>query len=378
MELPTYFTDFLSEIRLTTAQVDDLKRGHRVLRERLEADEDLAPLLVSTFLQGSYRRATAVRPKGEERADVDVIVVTTLDPTQVTPEEAMGRFTPFLEKHYAGKYRVQGRSLGISLSYVDLDVVITAAPSEASRSLLKSDSVTADGDLLVLPDWRPVRSWLALDHRNVWNASALMKAAAAEAPWQAEPLLIPDRDADTWERTHPLRQISWTWEKNAACGGHYVNVVKALKWWRRVSANGAKPKGYPVEHLIGVCCPDGVSSVAQGVTVVLEQIASDYAETARRGESPFLADHGVPEHNVFKRVTGTEFAALHAQAVEAAGIARGALDATDIETSAREWRRLFGSKFPSPPAKQGESEGAEKGGYTPRTAVTSIAGGRYA
>lgn len=378
MELPTYFTDFLSEIRLTAAQVDDLKQGHRVLRERLEANEDLASIIVSTFLQGSYRRATAVRPKGEERADVDVIVVTTLDSAQVTPSEALERFTPFLDKHYAGKYRVQGRSIGINLSYVDLDVVITAAPSESNRALLKSDSVTAEGDLVALGDWRPVRSWVDLDHRDRFGAGALMKAAAAEPTWQAEPLLIPDHEAHMWQRTHPLLQISWTWEKNASCGGHYVNVVKALKWWRRISSNGARPKGYPVEHLIGMCCPDGVSSVAEGVTKSLERIATGYADLAQRRESPFLPDHGVPEHNVFKRVSGAEFATFHAQIVEAAAIAREAFDARDVETSARAWGRLFGSKFPTPPAKQSGSRGAEEGGYTPRTEVTTIAGGRYA
>lgn len=48
-----------------------------------------------------------------------------------------------------------------------------------------------------------------------------------------EPLYIPDRDADSWEKTHPLEQISWTQQKNARCNGHYVNIVKCLKWWRK-------------------------------------------------------------------------------------------------------------------------------------------------
>ncbi len=86
MELPSYFADFLAEIRLTSKQIDDCKTGHRTLRKRLNEDREIAPILVSTFLQGSYRRATAVRPKGAQRADVDVIVVTKLPPEEVTPE----------------------------------------------------------------------------------------------------------------------------------------------------------------------------------------------------------------------------------------------------------------------------------------------------
>ena len=72
MELPTYFRDFLHDIRLTPNQIKSLKTGHTTLRKRLKEDKNLAPILVETFLQGSYRRHTAVRPNGDQRADVDV------------------------------------------------------------------------------------------------------------------------------------------------------------------------------------------------------------------------------------------------------------------------------------------------------------------
>src|SRR5438046_3181332 len=100
MELPTYFNDFLSEIRLTSAQTEDCRTGHTTLRNRLLADEKLSKVIVNTFLQGSYRRATAVRPKGDSWADVDVIVVTKLHRDEYTPERALEQFVPFLEKHY--------------------------------------------------------------------------------------------------------------------------------------------------------------------------------------------------------------------------------------------------------------------------------------
>jgi tRNA nucleotidyltransferase (CCA-adding enzyme) len=108
MELPSYFADFLRDIRPTPNQVDDLRRGHTTLRERLRDDAGLSSIYVSDFLQGSYRRATAVRPKGEARSDVDVIVVTDLDRQTYTPQDAIDLFIPFMEKHYKGKYQVQG------------------------------------------------------------------------------------------------------------------------------------------------------------------------------------------------------------------------------------------------------------------------------
>ena len=76
MELNSYFTDFLSKIRPTEAQTKELKEAHTRLRERLLADEDLGPMIVSLFLQGSYRRATSIRPQGDDKLDVDVVAVT--------------------------------------------------------------------------------------------------------------------------------------------------------------------------------------------------------------------------------------------------------------------------------------------------------------
>lgn len=106
-KMVTYFNDFLKKIRLTDNQVNELKSAHTTLRNRLMADEDLKDIIVTTFLQGSYRRSTAVRPKQGKRSDVDIVVVTKLDKEEVTPEEALNVFEPFLEKYYDGKYRKQ-------------------------------------------------------------------------------------------------------------------------------------------------------------------------------------------------------------------------------------------------------------------------------
>ena len=142
--VPSYFKDFLSNIRLSDNQVSDLKTGHTTLRKRLETDETLSKIIVSTFLQGSYRRSTAVKPKNGNKSDVDVIVVTKLDSEEYTPEEALDLFVPFLDKYYKGKYRIQGRSIGISLSYVDLDIVPTSAPSESETGILQDETIISE------------------------------------------------------------------------------------------------------------------------------------------------------------------------------------------------------------------------------------------
>jgi hypothetical protein len=386
MELNSYFVDFLGDIRLTPDQKQDLITGHRTLRKRLAEDENLSSVIVSTFLQGSYRRATAIRPKGDKRSDVDIIVVTKLMKEEFpNPQTAMEFFIPFVDKHYKGKYELQGRSIGISLSYVDLDMVITAAPSEAEQGILQLQSIINEDtpdDFENGDDGKKSKSWVSLEEIAMLpNTAKSFKETAQIPQWKLSPLYIPDRDAQTWEPTHPLAQIQWTWKKNQECNRHYVNVVKALKWWRRVNHSTPKyPKGYPVEHLIGQCCPDDIDSVAQGVALTLENISTRYKTSALLKQSPYLPDHGVPEHNVFKRVSGEDFAEFYEQVCKASEIANKALNSNSVHESVALWKQLFGDKFPDAPDESGgdDGSGAKTGGFTPRDKVSNIGGGRFA
>ena len=288
MELTTYFIRFLQAIRPTENQKDDCKKGHRTLRKRLEGYEDLEQILVSTFLQGSYRRATAVRPKGEAKLDVDIITVTRLKREDYpNPDDAMDIFVPFLDEYYEGKYQRQGRSFGIEMSHVNLDLVITSAPSEAEEEeAYKSQAARTILTPEDIDDWLLVKSWVPPENRS--SQTAFFEAIRQEQEWKTEPLWIPNRDAGDWEETHPLEQIKWTWGKNARCNKDYVNVVKAIKWWQRVHHPDDRPKGYPLEHLVGVCCPDDITSVAEGVTRSLESIVTNYRVYAESKLVPCL------------------------------------------------------------------------------------------
>lgn len=340
MKLPTYFNDFLRKIRLTDNQVNDLKTGQTTLSTRLSNYDDLKDIMVSMFLQGSYKRSTAIRPTGGKRSDVDLVVVTNLDSENYTPEEAMDLFIPFMDKYYKDKYRKQTRSIGIELSYVDLDVVITTAPSEVEKNYIKSNIIQSDDGIE------------AFEEEEDIDVSG----------WKTEPLLIPDRDKDEWDETDPLEQIRKTIEKNKACNGYYINVVKVLKWWKLKSdEENNPPKSYPLEHFIWTNCPDGIESIAEGVVTTLEGIVNNYSE------KPVLPDHGVPKHDVFERVTDEQYDNFYNLIQDAAIIAREAYDSEDKEESAKKWKQLFGSKFPDPPEKQNNSinfsERKEKSDY---------------
>jgi hypothetical protein len=381
MILQSDFDKFLREIRPTKAMRDQLITGHKTLRERLNADEDLKPILVSSFLQGSYRRYTAVRPKGDMRSDVDIIIVTKLAESEYTPEEALALFEPFLDKHYKNRWRRQGRSFGIEMSYVELDVVPTSAPSEQEHGILQSDAVAHEGDVLEprgLQEWRLHRAWPAPGRRIALGrqqAQLLLDQAAGESEWQAQPLRIPDRYADEWDDTHPLEQIRWTRDKNTRCNDHFVNVVKCIKWWRLENApEPAHPKGFPLERLIGEHCPDGIESVAEGVVKTLEAIVCSYAALVPTKGKPTLPDYGVPSHDVFGRISGEDFCAFYDQVKAGADLSRQAFDSGDRTESGNLWREMFGAKFPAPP----ENGSGKKSGFTPPTGPAAPGSGRFA
>lgn len=363
MELPSYFIDFLSEIRLTPTQVEDLINGHETLRELLRKDEKLSDIIVVTFLQGSYRRSTIIKPKDNENPDVDIVVVTNLDKELCTPEDAHNKFIPFLEENYYNKYQIQGRSIGICLDSVDLDLVITTAPSESQKEILKNYEIISNVNIEDIENEITIKSFNS-KYRNAIKTKEFFGKLEDSPKWKDEPLYIPDREANDWKPTHPLEQIRWTIEKNDNTNKHYVNVVKALKWWRKEKyANFKHPKSYSLEHFIGECCPDDVASVAEGVTLTLENMKSHFTK-------PYLPDHGVPEHDVFGRITDEEYSEFHLHVSDAADIAREAMDSDDKNHSISKWKELFGNEF-DPYRKDKNNRngngGNKKREYTKRT-----------
>ncbi len=381
-KIDSYFADFLSDIRLTSTQNSESQRGHKVLRDRLHSDEDLKEITITSFLQGSYRRSTAVRPSGEKRADVDIIVVTNLDRNKVTPHEALKKFEPFVEKHYKGKWHYQGRSIGIELSYVDLDIVVTSAPSEVEESILKSASVISNITLEELYtgkyDWRLNKSWTEPDFSK--GFSSLNEASKKEPEWKTEPLWIPDRDAGKWEQTHPLEQIRWSQGKNKLTNGFYVNVVKAVKWSRLVKMTDLKyPKGYPIEHAIGDCCPNDIESLAEGVTKTFEAFVSNYQTYYNMNIVPTFPDRGVPQHNVWKRITFDDFKKFFDYISHFAKIARQAMEEKSLRKQTEKWREIFGDKFPLAPDDGNDSSDKNSlSSFSSRTAVSTPKPERFA
>jgi len=379
MEMPSYFIDLLATIRPTEEQRRQMIKAHEELQKRIQADEKLKPFLVTTFIQGSYRRHTALKACNEERCDVDVVAVTRFD-KKMPPHEVLDAFKPFLERNYSGKYEPQGRSWGIYLNeIVKLDLVPTAAPSESMLRLLESHDIGVwleRSERLFNDDQRQVVDPIV---------EAVRSLRAKDERWMLEPLDIPDREAQRWDQTHPLAQIEWTIGKNERTNGHYINIVKAVKWWRRERESQPKyPKSYPLEHLIGENCPDGLKSVGSGIVKSLENAVLRYGPDVRFGRVPYLHDHGFPKddrtHNVMRRVSSADFSLFYEKLKKAAETARMALDCSSMHESSKLWQQLFGNEFPeAPPDQGGDDDGGDsgKGGFTPRKEVSAVSTKRF-
>lgn len=350
MMLNDRFAEFAKNIQLPDDVKQAFQREHTELRDDLHADSALEKYLVDSFLQGSYKRATAVRPVGTKRPDLDIIAVTRI-PRRVEPRKAIDTFRPFLEQRYT-RVEEQDHSLRVESNGVQIDFVVTAAPTETDETLLKAAFGGHD----------PIDSPLFLKQFE----ASLKAASRTNGAWKFKPLEIPDRRMRVWEGTHPLEQIEWTTRKNARCGGHFVGVVRAIKWWRaaQLPPEPKRPKGYPLEHLVGTFCPDGITGLADGLTRTSEAIAAKCQGWAARRETPYLKDHGV-DQNVMKQVEGNDFATFYDNVVEAATLAREAHDATNEADSAELWYQLLGPAFPidepSPTRRPRRSVG---GGFT--------------
>ena len=377
MEMPSYFLDFLSAIRPTKEQNERMQDAYSDLQGRLLQDKALAPVLVTTFIQGSYRRHTALKGDNDNHCDVDVVAVTRFDKRVHGPREVLDAFKPFLEANYPRRYEAQGRSWGIIWDdVVKLDLVPTAAPSESMLRIFESPGVGT---------WSPeVGPWLLEEAQQkdlrVDPLFDAIQAARKDPRWVLEPLDIPDREAKIWDRTHPLAQIEWTTEKNRRTNGHYINMAKALKWWRRIKEPLPKyPKSYPLEHMLGANCADGIQGVAQAVVGALERAVGQYEQDAAIPKTPYLPDHGFPPHdapNVFGRLGAEDFAAFYRKLTLAAATAREAVDCASMHESSVLWRELFGDEFPE--ADLGDGDDGPKGGYTPPVKVRGVESTRFA
>lgn len=372
LTLNSEFERFDREIRPSDDVLTAARLAHIDLRKRLNADSKIQEIHVADFLQGSYARHTMNAPS--DKADVDIVLVTNLDERDPrnTPQAVLNWFSAWLGDQYgAQRVSLQGRSVGLELNEVCVDLVPTSAPSEVVRQELRSYAERS-----IFKALGPEDDLLNPDEIFGPDIEAIL-----DKEWSKQPLRIPDRHAQAWQDTHPLATLVWTRQKNKRCDQLFLRVVRALKWWRkRVSEGPNHPKSYPIEHMVGDACPEDSTSfsVAEGVVRTLEQMRDTLYPHYRVRKAPHLALRGL-EHssaNVLALLTSEDFCAYYEALVQAARDARFAASCDDAHQAGLAWQKVLGEAFPVPPKPKPPTP---SGGYTPRTsAPTHPSEGRFA
>lgn len=289
------FLDFLWEIEPSTSTVNTCSSAHNTLREALRTDKNLSKLHVETFLSGSYKRDTAIRPQKIggilQRPDVDIIVVTSHS-EEDDPHGVLDALHQALVDAGYKNLKVNRRSIAVPLAGVDMDVV----------------PVIEDGDAY----------------------------------------LIPDVELKRWLTTNPSAHTQWTVDVNRGAGGRFKPLVKIVKWWRRCHLSALRrPKGFILECLVAKHMSYSQVNYETLFVEVLEGIRDAYSLQVLLAQVPFVEDPGVPGSNVFSNVTIEEFKIFYDMVKEHAALARKAKNETDDDEAQRQWRAILGPRFPA-------------------------------
>lgn len=294
----------LSEIEPSPSTVTACSSAHNTLRDAIADDDDFREVHVRSFLSGSYKRDTAIRPTTvggvSQRPDVDIIAVTG-HTSDDEPQVVLDAVHKALVDAGYQNLTVNRRSINVKLVTVDMDVV----------------PVIEDGDSF----------------------------------------LIPDIHLEKWLPTNPPAHTQWTVDVNAKAGGRFKKLVKLFKWWRRLHmpADLKRPKGFILECLVAEHMSYSETNLEELFVTLLETIRDAYAWTVLAGKVPFLEDPGVPGNNVFSAVKADEFKTFYDKLSEHAALAREAKNETDDKEALKLWRKVLGSCFPASASQRSES-----------------------
>lgn len=295
------FTEFLADIEPSSTTKSNASNAHTKLRGTLQADESFAPLHRYTFLSGSYKRDTAIRPRikngNAQRPDVDIIVVTNHD-LYDAPEEVVDTIHAALTRHYTPTNR-QARSVSVSSPLADMDIVPLIDPTSTGI------------------------------------------------------YYIADRTQREWLRTNPPGHTQWTTNTNAAMNKRFKPLVKLFKWWRRENPTGAKrPKGFILEVIAAECMSSTEIHYGELFVQLLERVVNRFAYEVSIGVVPTLEDPSLPGNNIMAGLSFAAFEGFYNKVKAHAVVGRVALSFDDQDQATEKWRILFGDRFPKPPLQK--------------------------
>ncbi len=301
------FRDFLKDIEPSETTKSNASSRHNELRDFLAADDEFKVHHIQTFLSGSYKRDTAIRPRISNgviaRPDIDIIVVTdyTLDDDPSDVIDAVFNAVQRLKNQktsYTAIHR-QARSINVETTTVHMDVVPIIAPGGMEETLY-----------------------------------------IANRKYETE--------SEKWLVTNPPGHTAWTTEVNKNSGNRFKPLVKLMKWWRRENSTISKrPKGFVIECIVAECFDADESDYAELFLGTLDEIVSKYQAYVAAGILPLIADPAVPGNYVTSGLAFDAFEGFYNKVMSHAGIGEKIRAETDPDEEVKLWRKIFGGRFPS-------------------------------
>jgi len=294
-----HFDALLTKINPPNERVALVSTRVGEVRDWLQAHE-FATKSPHTQLSGSYSRHTAI----EMIPDVDVLLFVPDDQLQRTPNAVLLEVHSVLQDYPAAVINTEGQRRSVRLELAADELYLDVVPAAAESGLDR-------------------------------------------------PLKVPDRPQQEWILSDPLGYAARLTKVNQANGDKLVPLIKLVKVWRDEQMEQRRPKSYVLEVILLYAVEGGDlvlcdRSVADNVHDAFEYITDKYGDLMDSGTtSPRIPDPQVPGHYITKGWERSHFETFMRRAREARRAAERALAAEDEATASEEWKRVFGSRWPT-------------------------------
>lgn len=269
------------------------------IRDFLENHEAYKNIYENSFLSGSYRKNTAIKPtlNGKKR-DVDIIIITSHS-RAINSVDVINELYNIIKE--TGKYKnvqMQKRSVSVEMAQVSVDLV----------PVIKE--------------------------------------------YDSEILLIGNSKVNEWIKTNPKCHIKWATKINNESNEIFKKVVKIFKWWNKENScfNIKFPKGITLEKLISDNLPSVFNNIEEIIYQVMNNIVNYLSSILNKDNSLILKDPCLEENNLFENYAKKDLEAYverlsnHVKMLE------------DEEFSNQAWRNIFGNEFPCDSTKENTEE----------------------
>lgn len=297
------FNELITDITPSETTNSRSASAHISIRDALSSDNEYKESIIRTFLGGSYKRKTAIRPvtkNGDtQRPDVDIYVVVQGSTWTKTPEDIIEDLFSALDRNRS------------ELSITKL---------KRNRCSIAISTNKADMDISPLLD------------RN-----------------SSEFYLIGNRNTDEWYETDPEAHTTWSAQINKDASNQFNPMVKLMKWNRREFPTVNKhPKSIALEALIAEHMSTTETHYGQLIHDTFDSIIDTYSFNRLLGSCPNIGDPAIPNGNLLSGVSGDVFCAFYDKIEGFRDEAKKAIDAKDQDVATKHWRKIFGQRFPAP------------------------------